>query len=172
MLVFDLDPGAPAGLAECCEVALVLKGLFGQLRLDSVAKVSGSKGMQLYVPLNSGASYAQTKPWARSVAEALEQRLPELVVSRMTKRLREGRVFVDWSQNDAHKTTVTVYSMRARERPRVSAPVTWEEVAACRDAQNPEMLSFGPEQVLDRVVRHGDLFAMLESTTQSLPGGR
>ncbi len=172
MLVFDLDPGAPAALPECCEVALVLRGLFAQLRLESVAKVSGSKGMQVYVPLNSGASYAQTKPWARSVAEALEQRLPELVVSRMTKRLREGRVLVDWSQNDAHKTTVTVYSMRARERPRVSAPVTWEEVAACRDARDPEMLSFGPEQVLERVVRDGDLFAMLQSTTQPLPGGR
>jgi bifunctional non-homologous end joining protein LigD len=172
MLVFDLDPGAPAALPECCEVALVLKGLFAQLRLESVAKVSGSKGMQVYVPLNSGASYAQTKPWARSVAEALEQRLPKLVVSRMTKRLREGRVLVDWSQNDAHKTTVTVYSMRARDRPRVSAPVTWEEVAACRDARDPEMLSFGPEQVLERVVRHGDLFAMLQSTTQALPGGQ
>jgi bifunctional non-homologous end joining protein LigD len=172
MLVFDLDPGAPASLPECCEVALVLNGLFAQLRLESVAKVSGSKGMQVYVPLNSGASYAQTKPWARSVAEALEQRLPKLVVSRMTKRLREGRVLVDWSQNDGHKTTVTVYSLRARERPRVSAPVSWDEVAACRDAQDPEMLSFGPEQVLERVVRDGDLFAMLESATQSLPGSR
>jgi bifunctional non-homologous end joining protein LigD len=171
MLVFDLDPGAPAALPECCEVALVLQGLFAQLHLESVAKVSGSKGMQVYVPLNSGAGYAQTKPWARSVAEALEQRLPKLVVSRMTKRLREGRVLVDWSQNDAHKTTVTVYSMRAREQPRVSAPVSWDEVAACRDAQDPEMLSFGPEQVLERVVRDGDLFEMLESTRQSLPGG-
>ncbi len=90
----------------------------------------------------------------------------------MTKRLREGRVLVDWSQNDAHKTTVTVYSLRARDRPRVSAPVSWEEVAACRDARDPEMLSFGPEQVLERVIRDGDLFAMLESTTQSLPGGQ
>jgi bifunctional non-homologous end joining protein LigD len=171
MLVFDLDPGAPAALPECCEVALVLKGLFAQLGLECVAKVSGSKGMQLYVPLNSGASYAQTKPWARSVAEALEQRLPELVVSRMTKRLREGRVLVDWSQNDAHKTTVTVYSLRARDRPTVSAPVSWEEVAACRDAHDPEMLSFGPDQTLERVARDGDLFAMLVSTTQSLPSG-
>ncbi|HTU28181.1 MAG TPA: DNA ligase D [Solirubrobacteraceae bacterium] len=170
MLVFDLDPGAPAALPECCEVALVLNGLFAQLRLESVVKVSGSKGMQVYVPLNSGANYAQTKPWARSVAEALEQRLPKLVVSRMTKRLREGRVLVDWSQNDAHKTTVTVYSLRARERPRVSAPVSWEEVAACRDARDSEMLSFGPEQVLERVARDGDRFAMLESTSQSLPG--
>jgi bifunctional non-homologous end joining protein LigD len=88
----------------------------------------------------------------------------------MTKRLREGRVLVDWSQNDAHKTTVSVYSLRARDHPRVSSPVTWEEVAACRDSRDPEMLSFGPEQALERVVRHGDLFAMLESTTQPLPG--
>ncbi|MGH2909685.1 MAG: DNA ligase D [Solirubrobacteraceae bacterium] len=171
MVVFDLDPGAPAALPECCEVALVLRGLFAQLRLECVAKVSGSKGMQVYVPLNSGASYAHTKPWARSVAEALEQRLPGLVVSRMTKRLREGRVLVDWSQNDAHKTTVSVYSLRARERPAVSAPVSWEEVAACRDAHDPEMLCFGPEQALQRVARDGDLFAMLVSATQSLPGG-
>jgi bifunctional non-homologous end joining protein LigD len=171
MLVFDLDPGAPAALPECCEVALVLKGLFAQLRLECVAKVSGSKGMQVYVPLNSGATYAHTKPWARSVAEALEQRLPGLVVSRMTKRLREGRVLVDWSQNDAHKTTVSVYSLRARERPAVSAPVSWEEVAASRDAHDPEMLCFGPEQALQRVARDGDLFAMLVSATQSLPGG-
>src|SRR5579875_3440423 len=171
MLVFDLDPGAPAGLPECCEVALVLRGLFERLRLESVAKVSGSKGMQVYVPLNAHAGYARTKPWARSVAEALEQRLPKLVVSRMTKRLREGRVLVDWSQNDAHKTTVTVYSLRARERPTVSAPVSWEEVAACRDAHDPEMLSFGPDRVLERVGRDGDLFAMLLATTQALPGG-
>jgi bifunctional non-homologous end joining protein LigD len=171
MLVFDLDPGAPAALPECCEVALVLRGLFAQLGLEAVAKISGSKGMQVYVPLNSGATYERTKPWARSVAEALEQRLPELVVSRMTKRLREGRVLVDWSQNDAHKTTVTVYSLRARERPTVSAPVSWQEVADCRDAHDPEMLSFGPEQALERVARDGDLFAMLLSTVQSLPGG-
>jgi bifunctional non-homologous end joining protein LigD len=171
MLVFDLDPGAPAALPECCEVALVLRGLFAQLDLQSVVKVSGSKGMQVYVPLNSDAGYVRTKPWARSVAEALERRLPELVVSRMTKRLREGRVLVDWSQNDEHKTTVTVYSMRARERPSVSAPVSWEEVRACRDSGDPALLSFGPDEVLARVAREGDLFAMLLATVQTLPEG-
>ena len=119
MLVFDLDPGAPAGIVECSEVALVLRGLFAALGLESVVKTSGSKGMQLYVPLNvSEVTYEQTKPFARRIAELLEQRLPELVVSRMTKRLRGGKVLVDWSQNDDHKTTVTVYSVRARERPR------------------------------------------------------
>ncbi len=128
MMVFDLDPGAPAGIVECCEVALVLRGLFEQLGLESVAKTSGSKGLQVYVPLNTRTDYRATKPFARRVAELLEQRMPELVVSRMTKRLRPGKVLVDWSQNDAHKTTVTVYSLRARERPTVSTPVTWEEV--------------------------------------------
>ncbi len=142
MLVFDLDPGAPAGVVQCCEVALVLRGLFAQLGLESVVKTSGSKGMQMYVPLNGPVTYEQTKPFARRVAELLEQRMPELVVSRMTKRLREGKVFVDWSQNDDHKTTVTVYSVRARERPNVSTPVTWEEVAACREAGDPDLLAF------------------------------
>jgi bifunctional non-homologous end joining protein LigD len=169
MLVFDLDPGAPAGLAQCCEVALVLRGLFGQLGLESVVKTSGSKGMQVYVPLNGPVTYEQTKPFARRVAELLEQRMPELVVSRMTKRLRTGRVLVDWSQNDDHKTTVTVYSVRARERPMVSAPVTWDEVAACREADDPDLLAFDTEDMLERQARHGDLFAPLLSLTQRLP---
>jgi bifunctional non-homologous end joining protein LigD len=171
MLVFDLDPGAPATVVECCEVALVLRGLFSALGLESVAKVSGSKGMQVYVPLNSEVTYATTKPFARQVAEALAQRLPELVVSRMTKTLRPGRIFVDWSQNDAHKTTVNVYSVRARKRPTVSAPVSWDEIRACRDAQDPEKLSFETGEVLDRVARDGDPFAVLLSLVQALPGG-
>ncbi|MGI8713017.1 MAG: DNA ligase D [Solirubrobacteraceae bacterium] len=169
MLVFDLDPGPPAGLVQCCEVALVLRGMFAALGLECVAKTSGSKGMQLYVPLNTGVSYGQTKPFARRVAELLEQRLPALVVSRMTKRLRVGKVLVDWSQNDDHKTTVCVYSVRARERPTVSAPVSWDEIQNCRDAQNAEMLSFETDDVLARVARDGDPFAMLLSTRQELP---
>jgi bifunctional non-homologous end joining protein LigD len=169
MLVFDLDPGDPAGLVECCEVALVLRGLFAQLRLESVVKTSGSKGMQVYVPLNTPTGYGQTKPFARRIAELLEQRLPELVVSRMTKRLRGGRVLVDWSQNDAHKTTVTVYSVRARERATVSAPVSWDEVSACRDAADPELLTFETDQVVARHGRDGDLFAPLLTLEQRLP---
>jgi bifunctional non-homologous end joining protein LigD len=170
MLVFDLDPGAPAGIVECCEVALVLRGLFKALGLESVVKTSGSKGMQLYVPLNDPkVTYRHTKPFARQIAELLEQRLPELVVSRMTKRLREGKVLVDWSQNDDHKTTVTVYSVRAREQPTVSAPVNWEEVQACHDAQDPNLLTFSTDQVLGRVAAGGDPFAMLLSTRQALP---
>ena len=170
MLVFDLDPGPPATVVQCCEVALVLRGLFKALGLECVAKTSGSKGMQLYVPLNDPeVTYRQTKPFARQIAELLEQRLPELVVSRMTKRLRGGKVLVDWSQNDDHKTTVTVYSVRARERPTVSAPVSWEEVQACRDTSDPEQLAFTTEQVLARVAAQGDPFAMLLSTRQQLP---
>ena len=119
--------------SQCCEVALVLQGLFAQLGLEIFAKTSGSKGMQVYVPLNTAVGYEQTKPFAKRVAELLEQRLPELVVCRMTKRIRAGKVLVDWSQNDIHKTTVNVYSVRARERPTVSTPVTWEEVRAAHD---------------------------------------
>ena len=147
----------------------MLRGLFAQLGLESVVKTSGSKGMQMYVPLNGPVTYEQTKPFARRVAELLEQRLPELVVSRMTKRLRKGKVFVDWSQNDDHKTTVTVYSVRARERPYVSTPVTWDEVAACREAGDPELLAFDTARMLERQERHGDLFAPLLSLKQRLP---
>jgi bifunctional non-homologous end joining protein LigD len=169
MVVFDLDPGPPAGLAQCCEVALVIRGLFEQLRLQCLAKTSGSKGMQVYLPLNTGATYVQTKPFARRIAELLEQRLPKLVVSRMTKRLRDGKVLVDWSQNTASKTTVNVYSVRARERPTVSTPISWEEIEACRDAGDPEQLTFDTEQVLARAQQLGDLFAPALSLKQELP---
>ncbi|MDQ6835395.1 MAG: DNA ligase D [Actinomycetota bacterium] len=171
MLVFDLDPGAPAGIVECCEVGLVLRGLFSQLGLESMAKTSGSKGLQVYVPLNGPASYEQTKPFARQVAELLEQRLPKLVVSRMTKRLRAGKILVDWSQNDDHKTTVTVYSVRALERPTVSAPVSWSEVQACHDQRDSDVLTFDTDQVLSRVAADGDPFAPLLSAQQELPRG-
>ena len=169
MLVFDLDPGPGAGMLECCEVAEVLHGLFGQLRLQSFAKTSGSKGLQVYIPLNVAVTYQQTKPLARRIAELLEQRMPELVVSRMTKRLRPGKVLVDWSQNDAHKTTVNVYSVRARERPTVSTPVSWEEVSGCREAQDEQRLSFTTDQVLERAADQGDLFAPVLSLGQELP---
>jgi bifunctional non-homologous end joining protein LigD len=169
MLVFDLDPGAPAGIVECCEVALVLRGLFQQLGLTSVVKTSGSKGMQVCVPLGGPTAYDETKPFARRIAELLEQRMPELVVSRMTKRLRAGKVLVDWSQNDAHKTTVTVYSARARERPTVSTPVSWNEVERCRAEAEPKLLSFETADVLARFAEQGDLFAELLSTRQALP---
>jgi bifunctional non-homologous end joining protein LigD len=169
MLVFDLDPGPGAGLVECCEVGAVLNGLFGQLGLESFAKTSGSKGLQVYVPLNAALTYERTKPLARRIAELLEQRMPELVVSRMTKRLRPGKVLVDWSQNDAHKTTVNVYSARARERPTVSTPVSWDEVAACRQEENEARLTFTTDAVLERTAEQGDLFAPVLSLRQELP---
>jgi bifunctional non-homologous end joining protein LigD len=168
-LVFDLDPGAPAGLVECCEVGQVLQGLFEQIGLQCFAKTSGSKGLQVYVPLNGEASYEQTKPLARRIAELLEQRMPQLVVSRMTKRLRPGKVLVDWSQNDAHKTTVTVYSVRAREQPTVSTPVDWTEVARCREQRDPGLLTFDTDAVLRRVLDRGDLFAEVVSLRQRVP---
>jgi bifunctional non-homologous end joining protein LigD len=125
--------------------------------------------MQVYVPLNTPTTYEQTKPFARQVAEVLEKRMPELIVSRMTKQLRSGKVLVDWSQNDAHKTTVTVYSVRARERPTVSTPVSWEEIEQCLAAGDEGLLSFDTEQVLARVHEQGDLFAPVESVKQELP---
>jgi bifunctional non-homologous end joining protein LigD len=172
MMVFDLDPGAPAGIVECCEVALVLRGLFEALGLESVAKTSGSKGLQVYVPLNTQTDYNATKPFAKRVAELLEQRMPELVVSRMTKRLRPGKILVDWSQNDEHKTTVTVYSLRARERPTVSTPVSWEEVTECHEQGDEAVLTFAFDEVLRRADEQGDLFAPALSATQHLPSLR
>jgi bifunctional non-homologous end joining protein LigD len=172
MVMFDLDPGPPADIVRCCEVAHLLAELFDRLGLQTFAKTSGSKGMQVCVPLNTPTSYGVTKPFARRVAELLEQRLPDLVTARMTKSLRPGRVLVDWSQNDEHKTTVSAYSVRARERPTVSAPVTWEEVARCREEADPELLSFTAEEVLGRIATSGDLFAPVESLQQELPAIR
>ena len=170
MVVFDLDPGAPAGLLECCEVGLMLQGMFEQLGVRCYAKTSGSKGLQVYLPLNSrGVSYEQTKPFAKAVAETLEQGAPELVVSRMTKQLRRGKVLVDWSQNDEAKTTVCVYSLRALEHPSVSTPVSWDEVRAARDSGDADQLRFDAPAVLARAAEHGDLFADVLSLRQRLP---
>jgi bifunctional non-homologous end joining protein LigD len=169
MLMFDLDPGPPADIVRCCEIGLLLAELFDRLGLQAFAKTSGSKGMQVCVPLNTGTSYAVTKPYARRLADLLEQRLPDVVTARMTKRLRPGKVLVDWSQNDGHKTTVSAYSVRARERPTVSTPVSWEEVARCQQDGDPGVLTFTTEEVLDRVASQGDLFAPLESLQQELP---
>ncbi|HEY2283305.1 MAG TPA: DNA ligase D [Solirubrobacteraceae bacterium] len=169
-LAFDLDPGPPAGVVQCCEVALQLRDVFAELGLWAFAKTSGLTGMQVYVPLNRDeASYEQTKPFARAVADVLAHSRPRLVVSHMAKAARRGRVLIDWSQNDEHKTTVCVYSPRAGETPTVSTPVTWEEVAACREADDPALLTFAPVQVLDRVREHGDLFAEVVSLRQTLP---
>jgi bifunctional non-homologous end joining protein LigD len=173
MVVFDLDPGPGTTIVECCEVGLLLEGMFSGLGLRTVAKTSGSKGLQVYAPLNDPAvTYEVTKPFAKLVAETLEQGRPDLVVSRMTKTLRSERVLVDWSQNDRSKTTVNVYSPRAKDRATVSTPVTWDEVRACHEAGDPELLVFDTEQVLARVQAHGDLFAEALTLTQELPGPR
>ncbi len=165
-LAFDLDPGPPADIIDCCKVGRWLKGIFDSLGLKSFPKTSGSKGLQVYVPLNTPVTYEETKPFAQAIAEALEARWPETVVSRMQKSLRTGKVLVDWSQNDDHKTTVSVYSLRAKERPTVSTPLTWEEVEAAR---KPRQLTFEAQQVLERVDKSGDLFAPVLTLKQKLP---
>ena len=169
MMVFDLDPGPPATIVACCRVGLWLRELFEQLGLECFAKTSGSKGLQVYVPLNVPVTYDQTKPFARAVAELLEKQHPKQVVSRMTKSLRTGKVFIDWSQNDEHKTTANVYSLRAKERPTVSTPVTWDEVADALARRSVKRLTFEHADVLDRVERDGDLFAPVVTLQQKLP---
>ena len=169
MLVFDLDPGPPAAIVECAQVATWLRQIFAELGLESFPKTSGSKGLQVYVPLNVPTSYDETKPFARALAELLERHHPELVVSSMKKSLRPGKVLVDWSQNDEHKTTVCVYSLRARARPTVSTPVTWDEVEDALAARDPDLLSFDSEEALERVDEGGDCFAPVLELEQELP---
>ena len=169
-VVFDLDPGEGAGILECCHVAIELEGMFAGLKLRSYAKTSGSKGLQVYLPLNNpAAGYGHTKPFAKAVAEVLERAEPDLVVSRMSKSRRKGRVLIDWSQNDARKTTICAYSLRAAERPTVSTPLDWEEVRAARDAGDPDLLSFEADEVTARVADQGDHFAPVLSLVQELP---
>ena len=168
-LAFDLDPGPPADIVQCCQVALWLKELFTELGLEAFPKTSGSKGLQLYVPLNTATNYDKTKAFARAVAERMEREHPELVVSRMQKTLRKRKVLIDWSQNDDHKTTVNVYSLRAKERPTVSTPVTWKEVADCLKRKSADSLTFLSDDVLKRVKKLGDLFEPVLELKQRLP---
>ena len=165
VMAFDLDPGPPAGLAECCEVAVLLRDTLAQLGLESFAKTSGSKGIQVYVPLNvDEVDYDHgTKRLSQALARHLEGAHPKLIVSQQRKELRRGKVLIDWSQNDEHKTTVCVYSLRARERPTVSTPLEWSEL------DDPAALVFEAADVLDRVERHGDLFAPVVELEQELP---
>jgi bifunctional non-homologous end joining protein LigD len=170
-VVFDLDPGAGAGMLECCQVALLLRGVLDGIGLQSFAKTSGSKGLQVYVPLNHPrAGFAQTKTFAKTLAELLEHDDGTLVVSRMTRARRTGKVLIDWSQNDANKTTVCAYSLRAGARPTVSTPVSWQEVQAARDGAHAGALCFEAEEALRRVRELGDLFAPAVSLVQELPG--
>ncbi|HEV3377302.1 MAG TPA: non-homologous end-joining DNA ligase [Thermoleophilaceae bacterium] len=165
VMAFDLDPGPPAGLAECCEVAFLLRDALSQIGLRSFAKTSGSKGIQVYVPLNvEGVDYDHgTKALSHALARHLEGEHPRLIVSQQRKDLRRGKVLIDWSQNDEKKTTVGVYSLRARERPTVSTPLRWEEL------EDPEALVFEASDVLERAEEHGDLFAPVVELRQELP---
>jgi bifunctional non-homologous end joining protein LigD len=168
-IVFDLDPGPPATIIECAQVALLLKKDLDRLNLESFPKTSGSKGLQLYIPLNTRTSYQQTKPFAHGLAEIMAREHPDLVVSKMQKSLRHGKVLIDWSQNDQHKTTVCAYSLRAKAQPSVSTPLAWEEVQKAARQKDPEKLNFLTEQLLDRVEKLGDLFAPVLNLKQKIP---
>jgi bifunctional non-homologous end joining protein LigD len=168
VLAFDLDPGPPADVVDCCRIALQLRAMFSAFDLECFPKTTGSKGLQMYLPLNTKADYDETKPFARAIAQYLEKETGQ-VVSKMSKEIRKGKVFVDWSQNHPRKTTVAVYSLRARERPTVSTPVTWDEVERCAEKGDPELLVFEASDVLERVEKQGDLFAPVLELKQKLP---
>lgn len=168
-LVFDLDPGPPANIVQCCQVAMWLRTIFEHFGLESFPKTSGSKGLQIYVPLNTKTHYDETKPFAHAMARLLENEHRDMVVSDMKKAIRTNKIFVDWSQNDEHKTTVSIYSLRARERPTVSTPVTWEEVERTLKKKDATLLVFEFDQVLKRVEKMGDLFAPVLTLKQKLP---
>src|SRR5881392_3397978 len=169
MMVFDLDPGAPADIVQCSQVGLWLRDLLGEMKLKSFAKTSGSKGLQVYVPLNTPVTFDETKDLSRALAQHLEREHPGLVTSNMSKVLRKGKIFVDWSQNDEHKTTVCVYSLRAKEEPTVSTPVSWDEVENCLKKRKAVLLKFRSDRVITRVEKLGDLFEPVEKLKQKLP---
>ena len=180
MMVFDLDPGAPADIVQCCQVGLWLRDLLAKMKMKSFAKTSGSKGLQVYVPLNTPVTFDQTKDLSRALAQHLEEEHVDLATGRvrptgglvtanMSKSVRKGKVFVDWSQNDEHKTTICVYSLRAREEPTVSTPITWDEVANCLKKKKADLLKFRSDKVLARVEKMGDLFEPVEKLKQKLP---
>jgi bifunctional non-homologous end joining protein LigD len=170
VLAFDLDPGPPADVVDCCRVALRLREMFGHFGVECLAKTSGSKGMQVYVPLNNRKmTYDLTKPFAKAIAQLLEKQTPDKVVSKMKKVERADKVFVDWSQNHQSKTTIAVYSLRAREHPTVSTPLRWEEVEQGADSGDGSHLVFEAGDVLERIEDQGDLFAPVLELEQDLP---
>ena len=169
VLAFDLDPGPPADIVDCCHVAVRLREMFAHFGLESFPKTSGSKGMQVYVPLNVKTSYEETKPMAKAIAQLLEKQTPDRVVSKMKKVEREGKVMVDWSQNHRSKTTIAVYSLRAREQPTVSTPISWDEVESTIESGRAGDLVFETGDVLERIEEHGDLFAPVLELEQELP---
>jgi bifunctional non-homologous end joining protein LigD len=169
LLVFDLDPGPPASIVECCEVAQLLRERLQTDGLSAYPKTSGSKGMQLYVPLDATSPWEAAHGYAKRLARELAESHKDLVVWQMKKDLRGGKVLVDWSQNNSAKTTVAVYSLRARESPTASTPITWDEVEGCR---TPEQLRFTAPEVLDRVTHLGDLFAPVRDGSGSIPAAK
>jgi len=169
MMVFDLDPGAPANIVQCCQVGLWLREIFEHFGLQSFPKTSGSKGLQIYVPLNTPTKFEFTKTFAHALAQLLEHDHPDMVVSDMKKKVRTGKVFVDWSQNDEHKTTVAVYSLRARARPTASTPVAWTEVERALMKKDANLLIFEASQVVKRFEKMGDLFHPVLELKQRLP---
>ncbi len=166
MVVFDLDPGSPATIIDCCQVALEIREVLDALSLEAFPKTSGSKGMQLYLPLNSPHTHDHASSFAHAVAQLLERQMSKLVVSTMTKSVRKGKIFIDWSQNSRHKTTISPYSMRAKDRPTVSTPITWDEVEL---GASGEPLIFETADVLERVEQYGDLFEPTQTLVQQLP---
>ena len=171
-MVFDLDPGPPANIVQCCQVGMWLREIFEHFGLQSFPKTSGSKGLQVYVPLNTPVTYESTKTFAHALAQLLEHDHPKEVLSEMSRQARTGKVFVDWSQNDEHKTTIAVYSLRARERPTVSTPVRWEEVERGLKKQDASLLVFEAAQVVARFEKMGDLFEPVLELKQQLPNLR
>jgi len=169
ILAFDLDPGPPANIIQCCQVSFWLRDIFDHFGLRSFPKTSGSKGLQIYVPLNTPTTYDITKPFAHALARLLENEHPDMIVSDMKKALRVNKVLVDWSQNDEHKTTIAVYSLRAREHPTVSTPLKWEEVEHAFKKKDSSLLVFESDQVLKRVEKFGDLFQPVLTLKQKLP---
>ncbi len=168
-MVFDLDPGPPANIVQCCQVGLWLREIFEHFGLKSFPKTSGSKGMQVYVPLNTPVTFEDTKTFALALAHLLEDQHRDLVVSDMKKNIRTGKVLVDWSQNDEHKTTIAVYSLRAREHPTVSTPITWDEVEKTLKKKDASLLVFEAKQAVARFEKMGDLFEPLLELKQKLP---
>lgn len=170
VLAFDLDPGPPADVVDCCRVALRLRELLDHVGLESFVKTSGSKGMQLYVPLNTKVTYEETRPFAQALAKVVAKQAPDEVLAKMGKKTdRSGKVLIDWYQNNERKTTIAVYSLRARQHPTVSTPVTWEEVEAAAESGDGSSLVFESSDVLERIEEHGDLFAPVLELKQKLP---
>ena len=170
VLAFDLDPGPPADVVDCARVALRLRDVLAQLELESFVKTSGSKGMQLYVPLNTKVTYEETRPFAQALAQLIAKQTPDEVLAKMGKKTdRSGKVLIDWYQNNERKTTISVYSLRARERPTCSTPVTWAEVEAVAESGEGSSLVFEAADVIQRIEEHGDLFAPVLELEQELP---